>query len=71
MLWMSEADLFAGTALAKAIAPAARTVKMVEKRMVKRLEKGYLGRERLEVLMRDLYGIRPSFYRQSRQQVTR
>jgi len=36
--WMSVTDLFmaiTGTAAAKAVAPAARTVKMVEKRMVK------------------------------------
>ena len=32
-----------GTALAKAITPAARTVKMVEKRMTKRLEKATLA----------------------------
>lgn len=47
VFWTSVIDLFAtisGTAPAKAIAPAARTVKMVEKRMMKRLEKAaWLG----------------------------
>lgn len=39
---MSVMDLFSttsGTAPARAMAPAAMTVKMIEKRMVKRLEK--------------------------------
>jgi len=47
---MSVLDLFAmatgpeaGTAPAKAMAPAARTVKMVEKCMLKRLEKATLA----------------------------
>lgn len=60
-------SMISGTALAKAIAPAARTAKMVEKRMMKRIEKATLAESDWVVSMRDLSRAPSSFYRQSKQ----